>query len=200
MQSTMKRKKSQYLYFWNSPRDQYFVASGITVADIIPCLEGRSLVLMEHQATVARHDSRTCLDFINKDDISLLLSEDIYSWGTFSWADIGPKGQLTSLTAEGVAELLYFGRTSTPLRKIDVDGLDNSVLVYCHDDGWYLKIYYSKYALVETLLKRLIPSLTEGERLNVKNGECAYWIQNGKALVEEMTFDVDAVINRNLHR
>jgi hypothetical protein len=186
-----------YLYVWNEPKEQFLVASGLEFKDFLPVLSAHGgVALIDHSSEVAATDRVSGFDFVPASGIANLAAEDIYSWGNFVWADyttlIFPE-----IRDEEIAELLFFAHKARPLRRPAIHGLENRFLAYAHDDGWYLKLYYSDWKFVQQLLVAAIPtSVGTLDVSELERGSSAFWLQDGKVFEEESTHDVDAVLNR----
>lgn len=188
-----------YLYIWHDPKNQLIVASGIEFKDFMPIFCGHGgLVLIEHKSEVAGHDSESGFDFVTNAGFSQLMNEDIYSWGNFVWIDykvsIFPK-----LSDVEVSEILYFAHEGKPLNSVTIQGLENQFMAYIHDDGWYLKIYYSNWVEFEILINTMIPSsIGKLNTSELKKGHHGYWLQDGQIIIEEKTHAIDQILNRRL--
>lgn len=191
-----------YLYIWNDPKKQCIVASGIEFKKLSSHFDrSRALILIDHKSVNGRQDSNSGFDFFDQTDVCNLVEEDIYSWGNFSWADYDtselPPFSPPSLLPEEVAELLYFAHSGKPLRKVFIPSLRNQFLAHAHDDGWLLKLYYSDWSDVEVLLRKVFPEKPVCSRLSeLRSGNCAFWVQGGTISIEEITLDIDSIINR----
>jgi len=191
-----------YLYLWNDPATQCVVASGLEFKRLFSHFDqSRAILLIDHQAANGRHDSHSGFDFLDHKDVCDLAAEDIYSWGSFSWADYRtselPPFSFPELQPEEVAELLYFAHAGRPLRKVLLPSLGNQFLAYAHDDGWLLKLYYTEWLHIEVLLRSVFAEKLDFLNLSeIKSGNRAFWIQGGSISREEITFDIDSIINR----
>ena len=187
------------LYIWHDLERQCIVASGLEFRDFQQGLSTASgLVLIDHQSDVATYDRESGLHFISSAVLPELAAEDIYSWGNFAWADY-TADTFPSLPKEEVAELLYFAHKAEPLCGNALTHLRNNFLGYVHDDGWYLKLYYKDWDKAEQLLTTAIPtSLGRLDMSELQKGANAFWLRNGKIDEEEITHNVDSVLQRRL--
>lgn len=185
-----------YLYVWHDLEQHALVASGIEFKDLLPSLPPQSGVLLfEHQSETAVHDSASTFSFVDVASLPALAAENIYAWGNFVWADYAPQ-EAPCVSDEDVAELLFFARKARPLRNIGLPTLRNKFLAYAHDDGWYLRLYYSDWQALEGLLVRSVPTLSAHHLSQLKQGDHGFWIRDGQVRQEEKTDDVDRVLNR----
>lgn len=189
-----------YLYVWNDTQHGSIVASGLRFADFEPLLQGKSgLLLFRHHFDGARRNPVFGLDYVEAERIQLLAKENIYSWGDFYWADYSVS-EFTHLTADEILELSYFSTEALPKKVPRIESLCNDFLVASHDDGWYVRAFYSDWNSITQVIKRRAPELTTKNLNALKAGNNGFWIAGGEVHVEEKTFDVDAIINRNLKR
>lgn len=188
-----------YLYIWHNPKQQFLLASGIEFKDFLPYLSGRGgAVLLSHQSDFAQSDSLTGLNYSAAPDLTAVASENIHSWGNFVWADYDTL-QFPSISDDEVAELLFFAHKARPLRKIAIEGLQNTLIAYAHDDGWYLRLYYSSWSHIEELLATMVPaSLGKLSVSALLEGKSAFWLSGGNVVTEAQTEDVDAVLARHM--
>jgi hypothetical protein len=185
-----------YLYVWHDLEQHALVASGIEFNDLLPSLSSQGgVLLLEHESETAAHDSASSFSFVNVERLPEFATEDIYSWGNFVWVDYAHRQSL-SVSDEEVAELLFFAHKARPLRRISLPSLENKFLAYAHDDGWYLRLYYSDWQNVEALLVRSVPTLGAQHLSELKQGVHGFWIRGGQVKEEEKTDDVDRVLNR----
>ena len=191
-----------YIYIWNEPKAQFIVVSGLEFKSLSKSFQESSLLLLKHMSSHAIHDSPSGFCFVAHADLGEVGNEDIYSWGDFVWTDYqSPETRPyppPALPAEEIAELLYFAHTSTPLRNISIPSLNNRFLAYAHDDGWFLKLYYTAWSHIQELLDRSsLFRIGAIDMMDLKAGNCAFWIRGGIISREEITLDVDSVLNRH---
>jgi hypothetical protein len=180
-----------YLYIWNDPIARRVTASGLELRDLHPALNGRGMYLLRHAWDGG--DLHQGLTFATLPELA---GEDLYAWGDLAWADF-PSREPPTLTPEPLAELLYFGHAFTPLRDVRIPGLGNRFLGVGHDDGWLMALCYSDWRDVEDLLRSLIDPRAADEIMDdLRDGTCAYWLEAGTIEREEMTVDLDRVLNR----
>lgn len=194
------RKIPPYLYVWHDVQTGSVVASGLRFADFEPVLKGKGgVLLLRHHFERARKDEASGLEYADADVVPLLARADTYSWGDFYWADYSTQ-HFPKLTSEEVSELLYFSTSALPKRSPCVESLANTLLVAAHDDGWYLRAFYSNWDDIAQVLQMKESGLTGKHLEALKQGTDGFWVQNAEVRIEERTFDVDVVINRNLRR
>lgn len=190
-----------YLYIWHDANERFLCASGIQFEDMCPILKSSGgIVLLKHEAHDHALDVDSGLEFLPASTIPSLLEQDIYSWGTFSWADYASR-DFPRLDKQEVAELLYFAHRAMPFASVALRNLGNRFLAYGHDDGWYFKCFYSDWAHARAILDGLVllkPHRDVTELL--QSGTGAFWISDGAVVPEERTFDIDSVLNRRLSR
>lgn len=189
-----------YLYCWNQPAERRFIASGLEFKDLLPVLASSGgLYLLRHQWDEDNHQG---FDFVSVTDLSRLASEDLDSWGDFAWVDYpqSPRRiEPPDLPPESIAELLYFGHALEPLRDIAISGLGNRFLGSGHDDGWRLILRYTQWRHIEELLSAVLPPAVLDEIMpELRDGTRGFWLEHGRIENEEMTLDIDAVMNRRL--
>jgi hypothetical protein len=70
-----------------------------------------------------------------------LAQEDVYRLGDFCFVDYHSPGQISGLSEEQIAQLLYLGHMFKPLNSPFFKALQNNFAYLAHDDGWYCKLY-----------------------------------------------------------
>lgn len=195
----MHEMKGNYLYIWNNPREKYFIASGLTFRDFASVFpKNGGVVLLNHQSNAGTYDSVSCFSYIKNADLTALLRENIYSWGDFYWADYRGSS-FPHLAPEEIAELLYASHTAKLLRNSRIESLDNKFLVLSHDDGWYLRAFYSQWSNVKKVLAHKLQELSLKDQARLRNGDCAFWICKKGITSEPKTFDVDLIVNKKFN-
>ena len=190
-----------YLYIWNDPKEQFIVVSGLEFQSFAAYFsKNGALLLLNHKSDSTSCDDKSGFEFVPHTNISELASEDIYSWGNFAWLDYQSPHPRPfpppAIPPEEIAELLYFAHTGKPLRNIQIPSLGNKFLAYAHDDGWFLRLYYTAWSDLEEMLKANTAHQLDTKTLNrLRAGDCAFWIQSGVAEEEDQSFDVDSIMS-----
>jgi len=188
-----------YLYIWHDTAKQMIVASGIEFRDLIPYLKTRGgVVLIEHRSETAFLDRDSGFHFASRSGLLKLSEEDAASWGEFAWVDYAAEA-FPLIPAEEIAELLYFGHKAMPLRRAVLPSLGNQFMGFAHDGDWYLRLYYANWKQMADLLiacaSERLGSLSISE---LQKGVHGFWLRGGRVDDEEMTHDVDRVLDRRL--
>jgi hypothetical protein len=162
----------------------------------LPVFTAGGLILLDHEFDDADRDCHSGLDFLPASRLPELISEDIYSWGDFSFADYGGNA-FPRIPPDEVAELLYFRHAARPLRRARVASIANRFLCYVHDDGWRLRVHYTDWEDVERCLAVAAPVLSPALLERVRKDETsALWVSEGRAETEERTDDLDLILSR----
>lgn len=187
-----------YLYIWHDAHEQFIVASGIEFKDFVPTLRGvGGVLLIDGKSDTANYDVRSGFPIVMQSGLPLLAREDIYSWGNYVWVDFS-EASCPNIADSEIAELLFFGHRGRPLRAHDFPSLRNRFMASIHDDGWYLKLYYSRWEDMQEFLEGSIPlELGSLDIHELRQGVSAYWLKNGVVQSEDRTHDVDSVLNRH---
>lgn len=188
-----------YLYLWHDPAAQMMVASGIEFHDFLPILQDASgVLLLKGKAMVAQHDAQSGLLHVPRRHLAALASDDMASWGSHAWADYAG-ASLAGLDEAAVAEAKFFALQGAPMRQPQIAALRNRYLAYAHDDGWYLKLFYSDWGDVARWLAGAIPAtLGTLDLPALRRGDDGYWLKHGVVQAEIKTHDIDSVLNRRL--
>ncbi|APA68491.1 hypothetical protein [Janthinobacterium sp. 1_2014MBL_MicDiv] len=188
-----------YLYIWHDPDQQMLVASGIEFGDFLPTLgEAGGVLLLKGDAAAAQYDAPSGLQHVSQMQLAALAREDMASWGSHAWADY-QDAALPPLGDMDVAEAVFFAHRGRALRRPRIPGLGNRFLAYAHDDGWYLKLFYSAWDDVAQLLAGIVPAaLGTLDMQGLQQGDAGYWLRQGVVQAEVRTHDIDSVLNRRL--
>lgn len=181
-----------YLYIWNDPRNNFIVASGIEFKDLAKAVPHKSLWLLGDDFTGdISWPSR--FTHVDKKAERRLLKENIYGYGDFTWAD-SLYGQKVELSDLEIAKLAYFKQCTTPYGELECPSIGNQFLVFAHDDGWFLKMYYSSFENMRTVLTKMKISDTITQM--IENGQKAVYIDRVDTEAVERTLDVDSVMSK----
>lgn len=175
------------------------VASGIEFSDFLPALgDAGGVLLLKGDAATAQHDAPSGLQQVPQPQLAALAREDLASWGSHAWTDYQDT-PLPPLGDMDVAEALFFAHRGRPLRRPQIPGVGNRFLAYGHDDGWYLKLFYSAWDDVAQLLDGIVPAaLGTLDMEALRQARDGYWLQHGAVQAEIQTHDIDSVLNRRL--
>ena len=188
-----------YLYIWHEPNSGFVVMSGIQMGDLLrglPRISG--IVLLSHQYDDAEYDCVSGLDFVPRAGFDRLLAEDVHSWGDYCWVDY-KTAELPTIAREDVAELLYFKHAKKPLRGASIASLQNTYLVTGHDDGWFVKLYYTEWGPAFDLLCKIdIVARSDAPELLRDRRQVSLWVDASGAKPEKATFDIDSILATRL--
>lgn len=95
--------------------------------------------------------------------IEKLTNENIYNFGNFCFVDFMSSQNVSDLSEEQIAELLYLGHLFKPLRSPFFEPLHNNFAYLAHDDGWYCKLYcQNPLDFITVLCKKIIANELSG--------------------------------------
>jgi len=157
------KSKTVQIYAKLSPERNEAVFSGIKFVDFIECtpIPIENILLPKPVGIGNRYFKRFEL-LEEKNDISKLKLQNIYSYGDFCFIDYANMESVSELTEEQIAEILYLVHMYKPLKSPFFDALQNNYVYLSHDDGWYCKLYCKEQqALTSLLLNKLLKSINE---------------------------------------
>ena len=191
--------KGKYIYVWNDVDSQSMIVSGVKFKDLVFLLSAKKgIVLIRRNNNYEETNKEYVIACIALTDVANMSDEECYSWGDFCWADCS--SSLNQGVSDSVSkELLFFADNKIPEKSTNIPMLGNEFLVTAHDDGWYMRIFYTEWNAVIKLLDGKIDALSNEQVSIFKAGVVGFWIQNNSVYEEEKTFDVDSVINRRLN-
>ncbi|NQT15420.1 MAG: hypothetical protein HQ582_21870 [Planctomycetes bacterium] len=193
-----------YIYVYHEPENTRIVVSGIEFRDTLPELEpAGGVVLLRHDFADATYDAKSQFEFVTQVRLSQLAGDDIYGYGDFCWTDFGADVSLADLSDESIAELTFFAHQGRPLRSVAIPGLANRFLWWAHDDGWYARVFYRNWQIIESLLRRLmlgfIPEAHAQHTLeSLSRGRGAFWCQHDTVVQCEQSEDINAIQAKHL--
>ena len=193
------------LYIWNDPKECYIVASGVTFGDMVRFIKPeKGVLLLSHEYDHAKYYGDSGFGYVPKSGFRKLLAEDTYSWGDLVWADVNFRGKLPECD---VASLLYFRHKAAPYSffrnrpHVTFDGMANGYLVHQHDDGWFVKMYYSPVLsdMGWGFVRHMVDLAAGRGRVDacidpVMGGDHALWVSPTEMSLERRTMDVDSVL------
>jgi hypothetical protein len=137
----MKKARTK-IYVKATPERNEVVFSGIEFAEFINYLPSpvENLLLMKGDYRGNKREYNFEL-LEGKAFVEKLATEDIRSFGDFSFIDYQAAGAAASLNGQQVAEILYMAHLGKPLKSPFFEPLQNRFAYLAHDDGWYCKLY-----------------------------------------------------------
>ncbi|MBM7569259.1 hypothetical protein [Paenibacillus sacheonensis] len=131
-----------------------FYSYGFEFYEFMSCVQPRpeNLILLKHNFDGAEWNPHTRFDYVTAQGIKDLIDDNVYGYGDFCWVDFEKEEDLEHLSAQQIAELLYFSHLAKPLHDIP----KARFAYYAHDDGWFNKLYVKKLEDFEELLSRAI--------------------------------------------
>lgn len=188
-----------YVYIWNNPESNFLVASGIELKDFRDIIARNSgLIFLEHSSDSLKSDNKSGFDFLEMDRDSPLWSEEVYRWGNCIWADYSGD-KFPRLSDLDISELLFFKHRARPLNKIAIENLANKYLAFSHDDGFFLKLYYSSWNDAAVLIAFIQKTMeVEINAAEFQSGTTALWIKNSAMEEIEKTMDIDSILSRKI--
>lgn len=114
------------------------------------------LVMKGHFGT--HYDFNVNREYCTKEDFDEFVSEDVYSYGNFSWVDFEEVSALKELSDQDIAELYFFSNKWAPLNDSYFEKLNNRFFYNAHDDGWINWTYFNNIDEFFDILKHIIES------------------------------------------
>lgn len=74
-----------------------------------------NLLLLKHQFEDSDYHYSTHMDYLEEEQVSLLVDEEVSDYGDFCWIDVDDVSSLDLLEPQDVASLLYLGHMKKPL-------------------------------------------------------------------------------------
>ena len=130
-----------YVYIY-SESIHSITASGIEFSDLVEALELKNFLLLKHEFSEIMPCSKSNFDTCEIDEIKHYSVKEIYNFGDFSFIDLPELHYTLNLEDQEIAEILYFGHMSYPLKNISIKNLKNNFMVYIHDNGRFLRVFY----------------------------------------------------------
>jgi len=130
------------------------VSYGIEFNEFMAALDelpNNILILKGHYGT--HFDFNVNREYCTKDDFDEFVTEDVYSYGDFSWIDFEDIETLKRLSNQEIAELYFFANKWTPLSDSFFKKLNNRFFYNAHDDGWVNWTYYNDIKEFHSILK-----------------------------------------------
>ncbi len=147
-------------------KDGFVFATGIEFSLFISAMPKRpnNILMLRGFPQNSRFDLRTCLEYITEADMEEFLSEDVYNYGDFCWADMQSDADLKKITDEELAELLFSAHLKRPLNEIFFTSLKNRYLYLCHDDDYWVKVYMQEVKEYKAVIEKKIRTVFMGRK------------------------------------
>ncbi|MBM7649407.1 hypothetical protein JOC78_002360 [Bacillus ectoiniformans] len=148
----------ELIYVHLNTAHQYTVSYGVEFHEFVRSLprELNHLVLLKHGYNESEFNMHTRFEYVDSEDISKLLKEDIAEYGSFCWIDFEDTDGLNELDGQEIAELLYLGHSKDHLRRPFYSKLNNRFVYLSQDDEWFNKTYYRNTSDFYHMLGRAI--------------------------------------------
>jgi hypothetical protein len=186
-----------YLYIWNNKKNKSIIASGLEFRDFLKIFGNKGgLILLKHRYDNTEYDNNSRFDYIKNDMIFELVKDSIYNYGDFVLVDY--ENSFPNLSDKTISELLFFAHMGKPYKSILIPELNNAFLYNSHDDGWFLRLYYSSWEMAEEALEKILLDHQKQIIKDIKLTENAFWIEDGKINKEISTFNIDSILNRKI--
>ena len=134
----------ELIYVHLNTAHQYTVSYGVEFHEFVRSLprELNNLVLLKHGYNESGFNMHTRFEYVEAEDVSKLLKENIAEYGSFCWIDFEDTDGLNELDGQEIAELLYLGHSKDHLRRPFYSKLNNRFVYLSQDDEWFNKTYY----------------------------------------------------------
>ncbi len=182
-----------YLYIWNDPKNNFILASGIEFKDLAKAVPHKSLWLLAHEFDQGDISWPSRFMHVSKPVERKLVKDDIYRYGDFSWMDSAYE-QKVNISDLEIAKLAYFKQCSQPYGVIECPSIGNQFLVFAHDDGWFLKMYYTSFEKMNSVLTKM--KISDTIIKMIENGQKAVYSDRVGIENVERTLDVDLVMSK----
>jgi hypothetical protein len=130
-----------YVYIYSESINS-ITASGIEFSDLVEAFKLKNLLLLKHKFSEIISCSKSNFDTCEIEEIKHYSVKEIYNFGDFSFIDLPELHYTHYLEDQEIAEILYFGHMSKPMKNVSIKNLKNSFMVYIHDNGYFLRIFY----------------------------------------------------------
>ncbi|SFB24242.1 MULTISPECIES: hypothetical protein [unclassified Bacillus (in: firmicutes)] len=146
------------IYVHLNQTDQSVMSYGIEFQEFYSAFSDslNHLLLLKHRFDDGDFNMHTLLEYVPRDRIDKLASDNVYGYGNFCWIDFAEVEGLNELTGQETAELLYLGHLKQHLKIPFYNQLNNRFAYLAHDDGWFNKTYYRSMKDFYDLLSMVI--------------------------------------------
>ncbi|MGE6895136.1 peptide ABC transporter permease [Priestia flexa] len=147
------------VYINGNVNEKCFVTHGITFKEFYQSLRNplTNLLLLKHQFEDSDYHYSTHMDYLEEEQVSLLVDEEVSDYGDFCWIDVDDVSSLDLLEPQDIASLLYLGHMKKPLHSPFVNKLSNQFVYLAGEDGYYNKTYYRDVYDIKHMISRVIP-------------------------------------------
>lgn len=129
------------IYIWSDLKKNEFIYTGIEFHEFLSGLTNKIEHLILLKGNFLGNDFVNNFELLDgKEQIDLLLQENIYAFGDFSFVDYVP-GTVELMKKADIAELLYLAHMLEPIQSPFSHVIQNRFAYLAHDDGFFCKLY-----------------------------------------------------------
>ena len=137
----------EWIYLHINSSQDYVMSNGIEFKEFYYVLSERvqNLLLLKHQYENASFNMHTYLEYVNAEELDMMVRDNISSYGDFCWIDFEDEAGLDEMTGQEISELLYLGHMKHHLRKPFYKKLSNRYIYLTTEDGLMNRTYYREW-------------------------------------------------------
>ncbi|TFD98302.1 hypothetical protein [Jeotgalibacillus sp. R-1-5s-1] len=156
-----------WIYLHLNLSQDFVMSNGIEFKEFYHALSDHlhHLLLVKHQYEQTSFNMHTYLEYVNADEVSKLVKEDVASYGDFCWIDFEDEAGLDEMSPQEIAELLYIGHMKHHLNTPFYKKLNNRFAYLSSEDGLLNRTYYREWPDFFQLVGTVVP-----EKWNAKKG------------------------------
>ena len=133
------KKKKQLIYLYANPTEQKYICTGISADDVWQAIKSRNMDIVLIKSDVLGDRCINNFEIINECNIDNFLLE--YTYGDLCFIDCNHIENLYELDDEEIAEMLFIGHMSRPLRSPFIGKIGNKLVYIGHDNDYFCKLY-----------------------------------------------------------
>ncbi len=144
--------KNHSVYIWINEDLNFVHTSGIVFQEFLQGIQVSNLLILRGFPNDCHFNMHLLMEYVKKNQMNGLMSEDVYRYGDFCWVDFEEEDQLDRVSPEDLASLLYMSHKKIPLSTHKVKSLNNSYAYLCHDDGWWNNVFMDDVLLYKNVI------------------------------------------------
>ena len=162
----MKNKVLEKMIYIKLLKDENKVITfGITSEEFIMYNDINNILLLKSEFFGNAYNTKYNFELLeNQRNILDVLNDVTNQIGDLCFIDYNKEENINKLSIESVLHMLYFSHSTEKLELLFDKELNNNYAYYCHDNGWYSKIYYRN---ISTFIYFVLNMLKD--KLNIGN-------------------------------
>ena len=180
----------QHLYIHMNDVDHFVVFSGLSCKQFLLCAEPmKNVLLLKSSFEDGSYNMHTQHDFVSTEDMPHFIKKLTDNQSELCWLDFDSEKNVSQLSGNEQAELLYFAHKREPLQSPFFHKLQNRYAFYANPSDKTTKVYFRYLADVEQIMANLFNFIIKD-----KTDAVSFWRRKARS----QTASLDPMVLRSI--